>query len=394
MNGLERKRISTQKDLFENLGDFCRLLRLEGFSVELSSLLSAAEGLRWVNPAELDSFRVMLGAVLAHKKEELEKFQELFREFWLGESFRGRKGPGETGEDTKEGDSFLLGSEQREGPKGEPPHSSLHSVRYSPYSLQCVLSPAIVPVEPTSHHREAMRRFLRPLASRASRRFKLSATGSRFSLGRTLRKNLQHGGDLVYLELMSPRIKRSRLVLLCDVSGSMDEHFRLILEFSHTLLRVERTAEVFLFSTDIARATLHMRTQKPESFLPRIPELVPQWGAGTRIGYCLKTLRQRFGSKVLVRKPVVAIYSDGWDQGEIELLKKEMELLKRKCKALIWLNPLVGTPGYEPTCQGMAAALPFLDLLLPLRSMEDLLGLEREIRRLLGDGGQGLWGSI
>lgn len=359
-------------------------MRLEGFSVELSSLLLAAEGLKWVNPAELDSFRVMLGAVLAHKKEELVRFQELFREFWLGEPLRERRGPGEPGQGMKEENSFFLGSEPRESSQGETLEKSRLSVRYSPHSLKSPPLPAISPVEPTSHQREAVRRFLRPLASRASRRLKPSTTGLRFSLGRTLRKNLQYGGDLVYLELMTPRIKRSRFVLLCDVSGSMDEHFRLILEFAHTLLKVERSAEVFLFSTDLARATLQIKTQNPESFLPRIPELVPQWGAGTRIGHCLKTLRERFGSKVLVRQPVVAIYSDGWDQGEIELLKKEMEFLRRRCKALIWLNPLVGTPGYEPTCQGMAAALPFLDLLLPLRSMEDLFGLGKEMRRLLG----------
>ncbi len=384
MSGLELNRVSTRKDLLENLGDFCRLLRLEGFSVELSSLLLAAEGLKWVNPAELDSFRVMLGAVLAHNKEELVRFQELFRDFWLGESLRERKGPGEPGQGMKEENSFLLGSEPRQSPQGEPGEKSLLSLRYSPHSLKSPSLPGISLVELTSHHREAVRRFLRPLASRASRRLKPSTNGPRLSLGRTLRKNLQYGGDLVYLELMAPRIKRSRFVLLCDISGSMDEHFKLILEFAHTLLKVERSAEVFLFSTDIARVTLQMKTQNPESFLPRIPELVPQWGAGTRIGHCLKTLRERFGSKVLARKSVVAIYSDGWDQGEIELLKKEMEFLRRKCKALIWLNPLVGTPGYEPTCQGMAAALPFLDLLLPLRSMEDLFGLGKEIGRLLG----------
>lgn len=380
---MECKGVSTPEDFLQNLADFCGLLRQEGLSVELSSLLFAAEGLRWVNSTDLDSFRSMLAAVLVHRKEELERFQELFQRFWLGGSPREKECPAKPGEAAKGGEFTFCGSEQRGSPEGEPLYKTRLAVRYSPHSLQSPSPPAAGPFEPALYDREAVRRFLRPFYSRPSRRLQPSSRGLRFSLRRTLRRSLQYGGDLLYLELMARRIKRPRLVLLFDVSGSMDEHFRLILEFASSLLRVERSAEVFLFSTDVAHVTSQMGTRDPQRFLLQIPQIMPQWGAGTRIGHCLKTLRERFGSKVLVREPVVAIYSDGWDQGEIELLKKEMESLKRRCKALIWLNPLAGTPGYEPTCKGMSAALPFLDLLLPLRGMEDLPRLGKEIRRLL-----------
>ncbi len=381
--GMEHKGVSTRKDLLENLAEFCRLLRLEQIQVELSSLLSAAEGLKWVNCADLGAFRCMLAATLTHNRQELERFHGLFEQFWLGRLPGHGKGLEDPLGETGEGDSLPQAEEEGGRLPGEPMHQKRLGLLYSPESRQGLALPGIRDFDLGRYHREAMRRFVGALASRPSRRLQLSPWGLRLSLRRTLRRNLQYGGDLMYLELMAPRIRKTRLVLLCDVSGSMEEHTKLLLEFAHILLRVNRSSEVFLFSTEVVRVTTQMRTQDLDGFLLDIPKLLPQWGAGTRIGHCLKSLREKFGLRLLPQKPALAIYSDGWDQGEIELLSKEMEFLKRSCRAIIWLNPLLGTPGYEPTCKGMEAALPFVDLFLPLRSKEDLFRLGREAKRLL-----------
>jgi uncharacterized protein with von Willebrand factor type A (vWA) domain len=380
-----QRRLSTQQGLVENLADFCRLLRWEGLRVGLSSLLEALEGLRWVSPIELESFRVLLGATLVHSREEMERFQELFQEFWLGIAPDAGSGPrGQGGGDARQGEPLAPEAPRTEGQgPGDQAEVSMRGIMYSPHPLQRPGPGLMSPVSLTNDGNEAMRRFLRPLATRPSRRLEPSALGSRFSFRRTMRRSLQYGGDLLYLELLAPRIRRPRIVLLCDVSGSMDEHARLILEFSHTLSKVDRRAEVFLFSTEIARLTPLMRAKNLERTLLELPRVMPQWGAGTRIGHCLRCLRERFGSKVLPGRPVLVIYSDGWDQGEIELLRREMQFLRRSCRAILWLNPLVGTPGYEPTCKGMATALPFVDLFLPMGGMEDLKRLAKEAQRIM-----------
>ncbi|MEJ5375084.1 MAG: VWA domain-containing protein [bacterium] len=379
----ERRQISHQKDVLENLAEFCRLLRSEGIGVELSSLLAAAEGLHWVDWTDPESLRYTLGATLTHIREELFKFQDLFELFWLKRLLAPGKGAPQAGQDGGVEDLIAQGQTPKPSPDQEAAEQRRTSLRYSPHSLQRLPEPAMGGFQIGSSSVQALRRFLRTLVSRPSRRWEACTMGSRFSFRRTLRKSLQYGGDLIYLQLVAQRAKRPRILLLCDVSGSMEENFRLILEFAASLVRMERSAEVFLFSTDIARVTLQLRSMQPEGFVSQLPQLMPQWGAGTRIGHCLRSLRQKMGARLLTQRPVLAIYSDGWDQGEIELLRREMESLKRKCKSIIWLNPLVGSPGYEPTCQGMAAALPFVDLFLPLRQVEDLLRLGKEVRKLV-----------
>lgn len=355
--------LPSDRGLAENLLRFCRLLRQNGFRVGLASALQAAAGLRWVDPTDLSSFRVLLAATLVSSREEMERFWPLFDQYWLGRARKEEGGAPRTGTEgqVKSPDQPLEGANQAPGPKAYRSRGAL----YSPHSGRASLTRDLQPIQDSPRAREAIRSLLRLLAAKPSRRIEPSNLGRRFSFRRTMRRSLQYGGDLLYLELLDPRLRPHQVVFLCDVSGSMDEYTRLTLEFAHDLLMVERRAELFLFSTELVRATPLVRGHDLKRFLLQLPKMVPQWGAGTRIGHCLRCLREEFGSTLLARRPVVVIHSDGWDQGEIELLEREMAFLRRRSRAIVWLNPLLGTQGYEPTCRGMAAALPYLDLFLP-----------------------------
>lgn len=372
---------ANDRGMVENLVRFANLLRGSGFKVGLSSVVDAAMGLDFIDPADMKAFETLLTATFVSSGDELARFRELFEDFWLGKQPKS----------VREEDVLGILSSQKVGSsvpqilseKG----SALGQIEveqglraYSPMERR---SPVRVNIKAGDRNKEtirAMKLLLRVFATRPSRRMIPSPLGSRFSLRRTLRKSLQHGGNLIYLEFTEPRIRKNLVLLLCDVSGSMEEHGRLALELAYVLLGASGNSEVFFFSTDLVRVTPLLKRWPMDNFVHKISEVMAQWGAGTRIGHCLRSLRRRFGTSLLSKRPLVLFLSDGWDQGDIDILGREMELLKKRARAIVWFNPLLSTPGYEPTCRGMAKALPYLDHFLPLNDVEELPGLVLRFR--------------
>ena len=216
------------------------------------------------------------------------------------------------------------------------------------------------------------------LGSRRTRRRVRATAGDLIDPRATLRRSLRHGG--VPLELRHRRRKeRTRpLVLLCDISGSMDRYARLLLRFVHALGRGIDATEVFVFGTRLTRITRELRKRDVDDALTDVTKSVDDWSGGTRIGEAIKGFNFRWSRRVLRSGATVVVISDGWDRGDPELLGREMARLQRSCRRLIWLNPLLGAPGYQPLTQGMRAALPYVDDFLPvhnLRSLEALAAL-------------------
>jgi len=378
--------------MVENLVRFANLLRSEGFKAGLNSVLDAAMGLDLIEPGDMEAFETLLSASFVSSVEELPKFRKLFRDFWLGR------------------EEIVLSPKKvdnRPSSKGEGPASStkledstVHGERHpgferKAYSPKERNSPAEVEIQvrdPETQAVRALRFLLMAFSNRPSRRMTPSPSGSKFSLGRTLRRSLQYGGDLLYLEFLDPKIKKNLALLLCDVSGSMEEYGRFALELGYVLLKAARNSEVFFFSTELVRVTHLLKKWPVGEFACRISEAMAQWGAGTRIGPSLRSLRQRFGASLLSKRPIVILLSDGLDQGDTEILRREMELLRTKARAIVWFNPLLKTPGYEPICRGMATALPYLDYFLPLADLEDLRWLVLRFRGLTRK--EGLSGRI
>jgi len=164
-------------------------------------------------------------------------------------------------------------------------------------------------------------------------------------------------------------------VLICDVSGSMEPYARMLLLFVHALARRQRPLELFVFSTRLTRVTRQFAWWPIDAALSRAHDAARDWAGGTRIGDALRAFNRDWGRRVLRRGPVVLIISDGWDLGDPAVLAGEAARLRRSCWRLMWLNPLVGSPGYEPLTRGMRAALPHVDDFLSIRNMSSLEAL-------------------
>jgi uncharacterized protein with von Willebrand factor type A (vWA) domain len=217
---------------------------------------------------------------------------------------------------------------------------------------------------------------IRPrLETRPSRRRAPHAHGRLLATRRMFRRNLQYGGDplewLWQRALTQPR----SVTLICDISGSMARHSRLLIRFAMALHRVAGVrTEAFVFGTRLTRVTHELRGREPDAALARVSAAVSDWSGGTRIGESLREFNVRWARRVLRSSGVVIIVSDGWDRGDPALVRREMARLQRSCHRLIWLDPLAGSERYQPLAGGMAAAYPFIDDLV---AIEDLASLRR-----------------
>lgn len=220
------------------------------------------------------------------------------------------------------------------------------------------------------------------LAPRRTRRRKVAPRGTDLDLRRTMRTALRYGGDPLVLAWRRRRERPRPLVLLCDISGSMEPYTRIFLQLLYASARRTDTAEAFVFGTRLTRITRELRHRDVDEALRRAAAAVVDWGGGTRIGEALRHFNQVWGRRVLGRGAVVVVISDGWDRGEPEALGDATARLRRTCHRLIWLNPLLGSPGYEPQTRGILAVLPQIDDFLPIHDLRSVEALAEHLARL------------
>jgi uncharacterized protein with von Willebrand factor type A (vWA) domain len=232
--------------------------------------------------------------------------------------------------------------------------------------------------------RDLVGRIARTRPLRRSRRMRRDPLGEGMDVRAMIRRSLRTGGDPVERPLRARKQVPRRLVLLCDVSGSMDAYARVLLLFLHAAVGAGRGVEAFAFGTRRSRLTPDLRTRDPLDALARCTEAVVDWGSGTRIGASLREFNEVYGRRAMSRGAIVVIVSDGWEREDPALVGREMARLARAAYAVIWVNPLKGNPDYQPLAGGMRAALPFVDRFLAghnLRSLEELAtvlaGVER-----------------
>jgi uncharacterized protein with von Willebrand factor type A (vWA) domain len=194
-------------------------------------------------------------------------------------------------------------------------------------------------------------------------------------LRKALARSLRTGGEITALPRRRRRTRPRPIVLLCDVSGSMERYTRTLLLFAHTLSRGTRGVEAFLFATRLTRITMELRAPKPDAAMAAVSRAVRDWSGGTRIGEALRTFHQRWRRRTLPSRAVVLVISDGWDRGDPQVLREQIARLQRSCHRLVWLNPLIGTTDYAPLTRGLQAALPFVDDFLPVRTLRDVRDL-------------------
>lgn len=211
-----------------------------------------------------------------------------------------------------------------------------------------------------------------PIAPKRTRRRVTDTKGHLLDLRRTVRKCLRHQGEMIKLSWHGLNMKPRPIVILCDISGSMERYSRMLLHFMHTMTSGMQQVETFVFGTRLTRITRYFRLRDIDEAIQSVSHIVNDWAGGTKIGASLKEFNFLWARRVLRSGAVVMIISDGWDRGDIPLLTREMERLSRSCYRLIWLNPLLGYEGYKPLTQGMQTALPHIDHFLPVHNLESL----------------------
>jgi uncharacterized protein with von Willebrand factor type A (vWA) domain len=270
-------------------------------------------------------------------------------------------------------------SRVREPIEDEEETEALTGAAYSPVEALSGRSFASLgPAELRRVEREIDRIMVR-LATRRSRRLRPSRRRGKVDLRRSFRGALAHDGEILRLARRDRRVDRPKVVLLCDVSGSMERYSRFLLRFLISAGR-SRDVEAFVFSTRLTRVTSWLTGSGRDDALDALGREVRDWSGGTRIGASLEAFLERHGRALLGQKSVVVILSDGLDRGDTERLERAMRGISRRARKVIWLNPLLESPDYRPEARGMKAALPFVDHFEPGHSLEALRELVRLIR--------------
>ena len=365
-----------------NLLLFGRLLRKLGLDINPGRMMDLVSALDHIEIGRKQDFYHAARTLLVHDREDLPLFDEAFQVFW-------RK-PAENWEVEWQ----RLTRRRRSSvpvvthpPLREPVSEADDSTAsqeltlievtrtYSDRELLRHKDFAEMSAEETEAVKRMISHLLWKVSERRTRR-KRPGKGHLIDLRRTLRRSLRAGGEIFRWSFREPKWKPRPLVVIADISGSMERYTRLLLHFIYGMKSALRQpVEAFVFSTRLTRITRPLQTRDLDLALKQVGLLVHDWAGGTRIGESLKTFNFDWGRRVLGRGAVVLMISDGWDRGDVDLLKREMARLKRNCHRLIWLNPLLGAPDYEPLTRGIQAALPHIHDFLPvhnLASLEDL----------------------
>ena len=375
--------------LLDNLLIFGRVLRRAGIDVHRGRLLDVMEALGHVNLGARDEVYHTCRALLVHRQEQIAIFDRAFVAFWRehheGEARRNPP-PDEShasAVDIKEVpalDEFRAPSEADEA-EGDAPMTTSGLKDWSDLGGLADKDFAEFTTDEIAKASAALSRLVWNPGERRTRRW-VRGRGSGIDLRRAIAESLRTGGDVVKLWRRARRVRPRALVLLCDVSGSMERYSRMLLHFAHAITRRHHRVEAFLFSTQLTRITRQLRAPRPGDALAAVSRSVPDWSGGTRIGGAVKEFHQRWSRRALNGGPVVLLISDGWDRGDPGELGDQIARLQRSCHRLVWLNPLIGTADYAPLTRGLQAALPFVDDFLPARTLTNLSDLAIHLNAL------------
>jgi uncharacterized protein with von Willebrand factor type A (vWA) domain len=373
------------RELSSAVARFGALLRQHGLPVTLVHVTDAVRALDHLDIGDRGELYLGLKTVFVGRPEETGAFDRCFEAFWrrtpAGEGIPGllQIPSGETGESDatlkssgQKRESLALDTWSTDEDEGEDAGEPLSVPAASETEALVGRDFATFGADQLDEILRLTLKIARRLARRITRRRRPVRRRGRVDLRRTLRANLTKG-DLIDLRFRERKRKKVRLLLLCDVSGSMDLYSRFLLQFLFALQSVFGRVETFTFSTRLTRITDHLRARSYRQVLRRLAE-VRDWSGGTKIGESLAQLNRDW-PQLVDRRTIVIVLSDGWDTGEPELLAAALLRIKRRAGRVIWLNPLLGNPSYEPLTRGMAAALPLVDHFAPghnLAALRDL----------------------
>lgn len=357
---------------------FARVLRGAGLDVPLDAVLACNAALGLTGVADRAATYWAMHATLVRRHEDTPTFDRAFAAFW---DARDAEPPAPAEEPLAvtlaldEGDGSEDGADPADG--REP----TLSLRFSAVEQLRTKDFARYDAHELREAQRMMRRLRLAGSPRRSMRLVPARRRGRHDLRRTVRAALRHGGEPVRRHWREPGERLRRLVLVLDVSGSMEPYARALLRFVHAAVSGRQKVEAFTLGTRLTRITHEMATRDPDRALDRTAGQVRDWSGGTRLGECLRRFNDEWGVRGMARGAIVVVLSDGWDRGEPGLLADQMRRLSRVAHRIVWVNPLKVTPGYAPLARGMAAALPWVDDFVEGHSVEAMERLAAVISR-------------
>ena len=364
--------------LAENVIAFAALLREGGLPVTPGRAVEAGRALEQVDALRRDDVHAALVATLVSHIEQRPLFDALFDIFWSAQPMpRPTPLPQPDSSGGRGKTQGPAASAVRRAPAGDVYAGNDDAAQGQPqaYSEADLVTRKDFASLSTAELR-AVRRMIQQLAPQlrtaASRRRRRARHGRAFDLRGSMRRAARRGGEMHELARQQRREKRTDVVLLADVSGSMDLYSEFLVQFVYGLQQELRGVSTFVFSTRLVEVTAMLRARSFNTALRLIEDNVDVWSGGTQIGESLREFNHRYGAERVHRRTVVIVLSDGWDRGDSELVGAQMQRLQRRAKRVIWLNPLLGHAGYQPLAEGMSAALPFCDDFLPANDVESL----------------------
>jgi len=349
---------------------FVTTLRRAGLEIPLASSLLYVDSLAATGLADADQVYWAGRATLVHRPEDIDIYDQVFTAFWSGAPV-----PVEMTVDRLPVTVALDDPDEPESSddRAETESADTIAVRYSAVETLSEKDFADYTAEELDEARRLMKRIRLVGPTRSSRRVRPSgAVQGPLDLRRTVRGALRSGGEPMRLHRRTRRRRPRRLVLLLDVSGSMESYARALIRFVHAAVAGRTRVEAFALGTRLTRLTRELSSRDPDRALRAAAAAVADWNGGTRLGDGLREFNDEWGCRGMARGAVVLVMSDGWDRGDPEVMAEQMARLHRVAHRVIWVNPLKSSPGYAPLAQGMAAALPHVDVFMEGHSLESL----------------------
>ena len=372
--------------LLQQINDFCRLLRQMDVKVTTTNQLSWCNSIRLIDIFDRETFYHTARTNLIANQVDRDTFDLAFNLFWQypRPEFHAVDMEGDEPEpsalqdlsDVEDEENILdqwMDFEEEDDAEGQEDDPIA-------YSVEEVLTQkdfSEFTTEDMEKARHIVTKLAAVLATRLSRRKVFSKRGKIIDFRRSWRRSLAHGGEPIELMRKEQKIKKTKILLLCDVSGSMDSYAKFLIQFIYGMQQELREVEVAVFSTHLTNITGLLRRKGLVEGLNEVANVVPDWSGGTKIGESLLEFYRQFAPSFSAYRSVVILISDGWDRGDADLLRRSMEMLHRHAYKLIWLNPLLGSESYQPICRGIRTALPYVDYFLPAHNLESLAQLTK-----------------
>ena len=386
--------MQTNGKLAENVMHFARVLRRAGLPVGPDRVIDALRALEITGLARPDDFYWTLAAVFLDRREQRELFEQAFHIFWRDPDILGRvmqlllprvEGRGmapRPPEVTPRLAEALAGRAPstragREAMQGEIAVDA--TLTFSPREMLARKDFAQMTGAEWLQAKTAVAALRLRLPRITTRRYQPTTRSRAVDARASLRAALRAGSGVIPLKHRAPRLVEPPLVVLCDISGSMDRYSRMLLHFVHALANDARRIHAFVFGTRLTNITHHLRHRDPDMAVDAVSQAVADWSGGTRIGTCLKAFNLKWSRRVLGQNASVLLISDGLDRDDAEGLAAQMQRLHNSCRELIWLNPLLRYPGFEAKPAGIRAMLPHVDRFLPVHNLESVAELATAI---------------